>query len=153
MKDVGTRGQIMTIAEGCLYFYPKIENRIEYITKTINYLAFNVSFHCRAKEISDKIVSLIVKKVNLKNLKELLDRILSTWKLEDKIYFEYKYFKTKTSAEMSLFGVDTNSRGYFRKQNRLLKKYFQYLNDYGVDEEYLSINYGYLGVEHIRQVL
>ena len=129
----------MKIAEGILYYYPRIDKRIENITNVINHLAFNVSFNEKAKDMANRIMSLIWKKIKLQELKELLDGIFFDYDYDDKVYFEYKYFKTCTKSQMNRMGIDTDSRTYFRKQNKLLKKYFSDLERYGIDEDYLCI--------------
>lgn len=141
----------MKIAEGILYYYPRIDKRIENITNAINYLAFKSSFSEKAQKIANKILSLMWKKTKLQELKELLDGIFFDYDYDDKVYFEYKYFKTCTKSQMARMGIDTDSRGYFRKQDKLLKKYFYDLSRLGIDEDYLYINYGDFGFENIKE--
>ena len=141
----------MKIAEGILYYYPRIDKRIENITRAIGYLAEKTSFKVSGKVIANRILTLIWKKTKLIELKELIDGIFFNWDYDDKIYFEYKYFKTCTKSQMARIGIDTDSRTYFRKQNKLLKKFFYDLERYGIDEDYLHINYGDFGFENIKE--
>ncbi len=103
-----------------LYAYPNVRKIINRIDEVVKKKALSSMTDCSdCQEQCEKIVRLTVQKGVLFEINYYLEKILSRLFEEEKLYLEYKYFKTKTKDELK--GVDLSSRNYFRKQQKLFE--------------------------------
>lgn len=102
-----------------LYLYPRIDDRINYIEEQSIKLGFNSMYH-KTFEVIEAIYHLYKEKYLYTMIKNVIDIIKSRLSLEQLGLLEYKYFRDDSIVINKDF--DYTSRGYFRKQNALLKQ-------------------------------
>lgn len=132
-------------AKCVLYSYPNIDDIAEQIDELVEKKALSsMRDFSPALSQCEKIVSLTCQKELMFELKKVAGEALDKFSKDDLLYFEYKYFRKKKKEEYA--GLDTCSRAYFRKQNKLLKTLCVRLENAGLsdkifEEKYLSIDF------------
>ena len=132
-------------AKTLLFAYPAITGIIEQIDGLVERKALS-SMHDFSSCLSQCEIILELteqKKVYLK-LSLQLKEVLSKFTNEELDLLDYKFFKQK--PKNYFVNIDTQSRGYFRKQVRLAKKFADELEKVGVTDDWyenkcLSINF------------
>lgn len=124
-------------AKAALYAYPHIDAIIKDIDEEVLEKALKSMYDTSAPLPQyESIVSLTFNKEMLLEFKSRIEKALSKFEQADLDYFEYKYFKRKPAEYFKDF--DSTSRGYFRKQNRLIKKFSIRLEEAGANEEWFK---------------
>ncbi|MBE5756206.1 MAG: hypothetical protein E7342_00220 [Clostridiales bacterium] len=122
-----------------LYAYPNLEKMIKHIDKMVLSKALaSYSIYTPCFTQAEEIVKYTLGKEKLLLLKKELEEIFATFNKEDFIYLEYKYFKRRDKETESL---DTVSRKYFRRQNKLLMLFSKKLMDKNLNSEWFRENY------------
>ena len=124
-------------AKTALYCYPSLGAVIKQIDELVEKKAFAsmwdnspAIFQC------EKISNLTCQKVLMIDLKNKVEKSLRKFSEEEKVYFEYKYFRRKDKEFYKDF--DFKSRKYFRTQNRLIKEFGKILEKTGIDDTYFE---------------
>lgn len=128
-----------------LYAYPYLDAMIKKTDDKIIKKAIGSMFDISpCEEQCAKVITLIAQKEDLKYLKHLIERMIMKFPFSDFDYFDYKYFKIRPRAYYKdKIKID---RTYYRKQERLLKKFCSIFSAIGGDdqwfeEKFLSIRY------------
>ena len=109
-------------AKSILYAYPNIEAIADQIDDLVEKKALaSMTDFSPAVEQCQKIIDLTEQKVELFKLQILVEKILKSFTEDEMHCLDYKYFKRKPKDYYQ--GFDTSSRNYFRKQNRIVKKF------------------------------
>ncbi len=127
-------------AKCVLYAYPHIEAIMGQIDDLVERRA--LSSRCDYSpcvEIAQKIVDLTRQKDAFIALKIICERILNKFTEEQLDLLDYKYFKQKPREYYAHF--DNESRGYFRKQIMVAKKFAESLERRGANDEWFEGNY------------
>ena len=131
MKDNYTR----TI----LYAYANIEEVKEQIDDFVERKALSsMRDFSPCIEQCEKMLEYTAQKVALIELKEFVDRALKKLSSYELDCLEYKYFKRKPKEYF--IGFDYESRSYFRKQVRLVKKLGERFEDMGLTDVWFEKN-------------
>ena len=131
MKDNYTR----TI----LYAYANIDAVKEQIDDFVQRKALSsMSDFSPCIEQCEKMLEYTSQKVALIELKEFVDRALKRLSAYEIDCLEYKYFKRKSKEYF--IGFDYESRAYFRKQVRLVKKIGEYFEGLGLTDNWFEKN-------------
>lgn len=137
-------------AKCILYSYPNIDDIAEQIDELVEKKALSsMKDFSPALSQCEKIVLLTCQKELMFELKEVTRKALEMFSEDDLLYFEYKYFRKKKKEEYAM--LDTCSRAYFRKQNKLLKSLCIRLENAGLSDKYFEENY--LSIEFFRELL
>ncbi len=122
-----------------LYVYPKMEELIEAIAVSIgNRAVLSYRSGCGALEDCEKLCEDILLQKKLLLLKEQIDLFLQSLSQEELFLLEYRFFRRKKILMRSSFVLNCSERGYFRKQERVLKKAAAYFAALGMTEERFS---------------
>lgn len=89
-----------------------------------------------AIEQCESIIDLTEQKKILFLLKIKCDEIMEKFTEDEKDCLDYKYFKKKPKSYYVDF--DFTSRAYFRKQNRIIKKFSLLLEKKGISDEFIN---------------
>ena len=126
-------------AKTVLYAYPNIEAVIEQIDELVERKALcSINDYSPCIEIAEKILDFTSQKVALIELNELASRGLKNFTQEDLDHLDYKYFKQKPKEYYKDF--DFTSRGYFRRQQRLIKQFSERMEKVGATDEWFEKN-------------
>lgn len=138
-------------AKTMLYAYPYIDSMIERMNDKITKKAMGSMFDTSpCEEQSAKILVLAGQKEDLNYLKHFVERMVMKFSFCDFDYFDYKYFKIRPKEYYKdKIKID---RTYYRKQDKLLKKFCSILSAIGADDlwfenKFLSIRY----IKNIQQ--
>lgn len=106
-----------------LYVYPRLPEIAEAVSAGLENGAL-LSYRAKgsAFDAAEAIASEVIVKRNLEAVHAALSEIVPSLAREERFLLEYKYFRRK--RELTQYGeiADCSERGYFRSQNRLLKK-------------------------------
>ncbi len=131
MKDNYTR----TI----LYAYANIDAVKEQIDDFVERKALSsINDFSPCIEQCEKMLEYTAQKVALIELKGFVDRVLKKLSVYEIDCLEYKYFKRKSKEYF--IGFDYESRAYFRKQVRLIKKIGEYFDGIGLTDVWFEKN-------------
>jgi len=120
-------------AKSILYAYPNIEAIADQIDDLVEKKALaSMTDFSPAVEQCQKIIDLTEQKVELFKLQILVEKILKSFTEDEMHCLDYKYFKRKPKDYYQ--GFDTSSRNYFRKQNRIVKKFIDKLEKNKFDD-------------------
>lgn len=123
-----------------LYAYSSIDAIIEQVDDSVEKRAlYSMSDFSPAFDQCLKIISFTDKKDLLIDLKRITSKILATFCYQDFRLLEYKYFRS--SNQKRYLDVDFRSRGYFRKQNKLVEIFSDKLKAQGYTDEWFVSNY------------
>ncbi|MBO5713578.1 MAG: hypothetical protein J6R88_05215 [Clostridia bacterium] len=92
---------------------------------------------------ANEILKLVEVRLDLLELKSLIDEALSKLSFEDSFLIKYKYLGVKPDFEF-----DHTSRNYFRKQVKAIEKFKKALVSIGVTEEWFTKRY--LGIAYFK---
>lgn len=132
-------------AKTMLYAYPYVDSMIQRIDEKILNKALSSMFDTSpSEEQCAKVVVLSGKKEDLRYLKHLVERMVMKFSFSDFDYFDYRYFKLRPREYYK--GKIKIDRTYYRKQERLLKKFCSILlaiggDDTWFEEKFLTIKY------------
>lgn len=132
----------MTIAERMLKYYERIPQRLLDYDAMINTIK-DAKEELTSVEGVNFINDLNLGKVSIMRVKAIVDEVLQYWHPVDKMYLEYKYFKTCTHKEMERVGVTVGNRTYYRKQNKILEEFTTQLYEQ-YDEDWLYIQFNHI---------
>ena len=121
-------------AKVALYAYAHLDALTDQIDEIVEKKAFSSSmnFSPAINQFED-IIELTYQKQIVFALKLCCEDALKNFTDKEKLYFDYKYFKTRKKAEYA--GLDTVSRAYFRLQIRLAEKFAKNLEKAGFSDE------------------
>ena len=120
-----------------LYAYPNIMAIADQIDELVERRAIlSMNDYSPAIEQCEKVIDLTSQKDALFALRLYLDKALSGLSDYDMDCLEYKYFKRK--GKEYFVGFDFESRNYFRKQVRLVKKISNKLEKAGANDKWFE---------------
>ena len=120
-------------AKTLLYAYPNLESLMEQIDELVEKKAFaSMGNFTPALFQCEQILGLTNQKQTLINVNVILDKFLEKFTLDELDCFSYKYFKNKPKEYFKNF--DASSRGYFRKQIKLINLFSKRLEYCGIDD-------------------
>lgn len=132
-------------AKAMLYAYPYVDSMIQRMDEKIMNKALGSMFDTSpSEEQCAKVVVLLGQKEDLKYLKHVIERMIMKFPLSDFDYFDYRYFKIRPKEYYKdKIKID---RTYYRKQDRLIKKFCSIFcaiggDDKWFEEKFLSIKY------------
>ncbi len=126
-------------AKATLYAYPHIEDLKEQIDElSEKQMRGSMTDPSPAFIQCEKLVMLQFEKQTLTELKEMASVALKNLTEEELDLLDYKYFRLKPKEYFK--EIDTQSRGYFRKQNRLIEKIALRLERAGVTDDWFDEN-------------
>lgn len=124
-------------AKSILYAYSNLHSIMEQIDELVLKKALSSMTDFSPCEWQcNKILSFTAQKDVLIELKLVTDSVLSKLSKEQTDILEYKYFKTKPKEYFEF--VDTKSRGYFRKQIRLINRVAEMFERRGVTDRWFE---------------
>ncbi len=132
-------------AKTMLYAYPYVDSMIQRINEKILNKALSSMFDTSpSEEQCAKVVVLTGQKEDLKYFKQVIERMIMKFSFSDFDYFDYRYFKIRP-REYYKDKIKVN-RTYYRKQERLLKKFCSIFvaiggDDKWFEEKFLTIKY------------
>ncbi len=137
-------------AKTLLHAYPNIESITEQIDELVERKALS-SMNDFSSCISqcEKILGLTAQKDVYINLKIILDGLMGRFTAEEIDLLDYKYFKKKPKDYYINF--DSQSRGYFRRQIKVVNKFSDLLERKGITEKWYEENC--LPIEFFRELL
>lgn len=137
-------------AKTLLYAYPAIDGIIEQIDSLVEKKALFSMNDCSSCLSQCEIILGLTeqKKVYLKLMLELR-AVLSKFSKEELDLLDYKYFKQKPKSYYEDF--DSQSRGYFRRQVRIAKKFAEIIEEIGLTDEWYIKNC--LTIEFFKELL
>jgi len=122
-----------------LYAYPNIEAVMEQIDDLVERKALSsINDFTPCLQQCEKILDFTQQKKALIDLKVMADQALERLTKEQSDCLEYKYFKRKPKEYFS--DMDTDSRGYFRRQVSLVNKMAKLFDKVGITDEWFSVN-------------
>ena len=120
-----------------LYAYANLEAVADQIDELVEKKALSsINDYSPAIEQCNKILDFTFQKDALFALKIYLNRVIDKLNVSELDCLEYKYFKRKPKEYF--IGFDCVSRGYFRKQNKLVKKIALLLDKDGATDEWFN---------------
>ena len=126
-------------AKTVLYAYPHISAIMEQIDELVERKALcSMSDYSPCVEIAEKILNLTKQKDTYIELTLFAEKALKKFTESEMDLFDYKYFKQKPKEYFS--NIDTEGRGYFRKQIQLAKKFAKRLECAGVTDVWFEEN-------------
>lgn len=126
-------------AKSVLYAYPHLEAIMEQLDELVERKALcSMNDYSPCLEIAEKILDFTAQKDVFITLKILSDKVLKKFNGDELDCFDYKYFKQKPKEYY--IGFDAESRGYFRKQIRIAKKFAELLEHLGATDEWFEKN-------------
>ena len=126
-------------AKTILYAYPNLISLMEQIDELVEKKAFaSMGNFTPAIVQCEKILDLTEQKKTLIKVKLVVDKVLQKFSLEEIDCFAYKYFKNKPKEYFKNF--DASSRGYFRKQIKLISLFSKRLEYCGIDDDWFVKN-------------
>lgn len=126
-------------AKTVLYAYPNIKEIIEQIDELVERKALcSINDYSPCIEIAEKILDFTSQKVTLIELESVAKRALCKFTQEEMDHLDYKYFKKKPKKYYD--GFDAESRGYFRRQIRIVKIFSERLEKLGANDEWFEKN-------------
>ena len=119
--------------------YPRIQKIIEQIDDLVLKKAMS-AFSCFSpcQEIAEKILLLTERKKVLIEIRQVCDNVFNKLTIEEYDMIDYKYIKRKSKEYYKNF--DYSSKGYFRRQNKLLTKLSSLFFSQGIDDEWFNDN-------------
>lgn len=137
-------------AKSVLYSYKSLEALTDQIDELVEKKALaSMSDTAPAFQQYKRILDYTAQKALIIELKATTDRVLEKFSEEDKLYFDYKYFRKLPKERFEHF--DTSCRAYFRKQNKLCKLFAERLEKAGVTDERFENEW--LKIEFFRELL
>ncbi len=122
-----------------LYAYANIEAVKEQIDDFVERKALSsMKDFSPAIEQCEKMLEYTAQKVALIELKELTEKALKKLSSYEMDCLEYKYFRRKPKEYF--IGFDYESRSYFRKQVRLIKKLSEQFDEVGLSDKWFEKN-------------
>ncbi|MBR5192097.1 MAG: hypothetical protein IKW33_01640 [Clostridia bacterium] len=126
-------------AKTLLYAYPNLISLTEQIDELVEKKAFaSMGIFSPALFQCEQILGLTNQKQIIINVKIILDKVLEKFSLDELDCFSYKYFKNKPKEYFKNF--DASSRGYFRKQIKLINLFSKRLEYCGIDDDWFIKN-------------
>ena len=136
-KQKGGNNMNVYYAKTVLYAYPNIGAVIEQIDELVERKALcSINDYSPCIEIAEKILDFTSQKVTLMELNELTKRGLKKFTEEELDHLDYKYFKQKPKEYY--IGFDFTSRNYFRRQQRLIRKFSESMEKIGATDEWFE---------------
>ena len=137
-------------AKSILYAYSSIDKLTAQIDDIVLKHALASMNNCApCFKQCDKIVAFTNKKIRLMEMKDLVERALNEYTQEEITLLDYKYFRIKPRSVYKDF--DCHSRSYFRKQNKLSRKFAENMERFGLnDKRYKEI---YLSMDFFKELL
>ena len=137
-------------AKCALYAYPNIEAVMEQIDDLVERRALaSMNDFSPCEEQCEKIITLTNQKDVLIELKLVTDKVLEKMTDYQKDCLDYKYFKQKPKEYF--IGFDTVSRGYFRRQNRIVERISLLFEKLGATDKWFEENC--LQMDFLRELL
>lgn len=137
-------------AKSVLYAYKNLEAVLDQIDELVQKKALasmtNTSpafFQCL------EIVDYTAQKDLIIELKVTVDKVLEKFTEEEKLYFDYKYFRKLPKENFA--HIDTACRAYFRKQVKLCNQFAERLEKRGITDERFEKEW--LEIEFFRELL
>lgn len=136
-------------AKTMLYAYPYIDKMIQRLKDRILNKAMASMFDFSpSEEQCASVVVLIQKKDDLVQLKHVIERMIMKFSFSDFDYFDYKYFKIRPRKDyQDKIKLD---RTYYRKQDKLIKKFCKIFSAIGGDDKWFEDKY--LNIGYIRNL-
>ncbi len=126
-------------AKTILYAYPNLLSLMEQIDELVEKKAFaSMGNFTPAIAQCEKILGLTDQKKILIKVKIVVDKVLQKFAVDELDCFAYKYFKNKPKEYFKNF--DASSRGYFRKQIKLINLFSKRLEYCGIDDDWFIKN-------------
>ncbi len=139
IEDEGRYYMNIYYAKTVLYAYPHVEAIMEQIDELVERKAlFSINDYSPCIEIAQKILDFTAQKDVFILIKLFCDKALRKFTDEEKDCFDYKYFKIKPKDYYENF--DAESRGYFRRQVVLAKKFADTLEKLGATDRWFEEN-------------
>ena len=133
-----------------LYAYPNITAVMEQIDELVERRALaSMNDFSPCVEQCEKIIALTNQKDVLIELKIMTDKVLEKINDYQKDCLDYKYFKQKPKEYF--VGFDTVSRGYFRRQIRLVERVSELFEKVGATDKWFEENC--LEMDFFRELL
>lgn len=126
-------------AKSVLYAYPHIESIMGQLDELVERKALcSINDYSPCVEIAEKILDFTAQKDVFISLKIVADKVLKKFTEDEIDCFDYKYFRQKPKEYFT--GFDSESRGYFRKQVKLAKKFSMLLEKAGATDDWFENN-------------
>ncbi|MBQ3219696.1 MAG: hypothetical protein IJB32_03800 [Clostridia bacterium] len=124
-------------AKTMLYAYPYIDSMVKRLDEKIMNKALGSMFDVSpSEEQCAKVLVLMGKKDDLKYLKHLIELMMMKFPFSDFDYFDYKYFRIRPKKDYEE-KIKLN-RAYYRKQEKLIKKYCLIFSAIGGDDKWFE---------------
>jgi hypothetical protein len=128
-----------TYCKCMLYAYPHVDKLLEQLDTLAEKKALaSMDDYSPCIEQCESILAITAQKDVLIELKIKTDKILSGFTSREKDLLDYKYFKQKPKEYYKDF--DFTSRGYFRRQQKLIKQFSERLEKIGATDEWFEKN-------------
>lgn len=127
-----------------LYVYPRLDKFIKDIDFLVESRAYaSIDSRKNTESLANEIISLINVKDKFLDLKIVLEKIFTKFTFEETYLLEYKYFRRSEvlNSLYANYACDFTERTYFRKQNKVLKKFTEALISRGMSEEWFLQEY------------
>lgn len=122
-----------------LYAYPNLQAVMEQIDELVERKALtSINDFTPCIEQCEKILNFTAQKDVLIDLKIMVEQVLDKLNAFQSDCLEYKYFKRKPKEYFKDF--DSTSRGYFRRQNALIKTLSRLFDKAGITDEWFKEN-------------
>ncbi len=132
-----------------LYAYPYIDSMVKRLEQKIINKAVGSMFDVSpSEEQCAKVAVMVQRKEDLKELKHLIELMIMKFSFSDFDYFDYKYFHIRP-REYYKDKIKLD-RTYYRKQEKLLKKFESIFSAIGGDDEWFKDKY--LPIGYVRNV-
>ncbi len=120
-----------------LYSYPSFNIIVEGLEKLAEYKAITSFSNChKTLQQMENIIKINDKLARIRELKDIIEGLLSKLTIKERMLIEYKFFKYDMPE-----GFDYSTRAYFREQAKTFKKLLKKMKKKNYDEEWFKNNY------------
>lgn len=127
-----------------LYAYPYIDSMVKRLEdKIINKAVASMFDISPSEEQCAQVIVMVQRKEDLKELKHLIELMIMKFPFSDFDYFDFKYFHIRPKEYYK--DKIVLDRTYYRKQEKLLKKFQLIFSAIGGDDEWFKDKYMCLG--------
>lgn len=120
-----------------LYSYPSFNIIVEGLEKLAEYKAITSFSNChKTLQQMENIIKINDKLARIRELKDIIEGLLSKLTIKERMLIEYKFFKYDMPE-----GFDYSTRAYFREQTKTFKKLLKMMEKKNYDEEWFKDNY------------
>ena len=134
------RGQLKKYVKALLYSYPKMaQMEMNYQEHIFCKACFSFDNRRTGEFLAEELAGEVVKKQTIKELRDLIGRVVERFSEKERYLLELRYFRRKLKLKEfeEKYGKPSieSVRSYFRKQMRLIEKVERTFMRFGVTEE------------------